>query len=50
VSRPVLDGFAAAYREARYATHVVDEQMRATAINALRQLRAELAAPVGEFP
>jgi hypothetical protein len=47
VSRPVLDGFAAVYREARYATHVVDEQMRATAVTALRQLRAELAVPAG---
>jgi hypothetical protein len=48
VSRPVLDGFAAVYREARYATHVVDEHMRATAVAALRQLRAELAVPVEE--
>jgi hypothetical protein len=43
VSRPVLARFAAVYREARYATHPVDEQMRQTAIGALRQLRAELA-------
>jgi len=31
------------YREARYATHVIDEHMRATAVDSLRQLRAELA-------
>ena len=43
VSRPVLDRFAAVYREARYATHVIDEHMRATAVDSLRQLRAELA-------
>jgi hypothetical protein len=43
VSQPVLDGFAAVYREARYATHVVDEDMRATAVRALTQLRGELA-------
>ena len=43
VSGPVLDRFAAVYREARYATHVVDEPMRTTAVSALRQLRTELA-------
>jgi hypothetical protein len=42
VSRPVLDDFAAVYREARYATHVVDEQMRAAAVRSLGHLRAEL--------
>jgi len=31
------------YREARYATHVIDERMRETAVASLRQLRAELA-------
>ena len=46
VSRPVLDRFAAVYREARYATHTVDERMRQTALSALRQLRGELAAGV----
>jgi hypothetical protein len=44
VSRPVLDRFAAVYREARYATHTIDERMRQTALAALRQLRCELAA------
>lgn len=43
VSRPVLDRFAAVYREARYATHVIDERMRATAVESLRQVRDELA-------
>jgi hypothetical protein len=50
VDRRVLDGFAGLYREARYATHVVDESMRAQAQSALRQLRAELAAPVATAP
>jgi hypothetical protein len=44
VSRPALDGLAAVYREARYATHTVDERDRAAAVTALRQLRAELGA------
>jgi hypothetical protein len=43
VSRPLLDRFAAVYREARYATHTIDERMRQTALGALRQLRGELA-------
>ncbi len=43
VSRAVLDRLARVYREARYATHPVDESARQTAIAALRQLRAELA-------
>lgn len=45
VSHPVLDEFAAVYREARYATHVVDERMRAAAVASLRQVRAELTVP-----
>jgi Domain of unknown function (DUF4129) len=45
VDRGVLDRFAGIYREARYATHDVDPGMRTQAIAALRQLRAELAAP-----
>jgi hypothetical protein len=48
VSRPVLDRFAAVYREARYATHTVDEQMRQIALGALRQLRSELAQTGGQ--
>jgi hypothetical protein len=47
VSRPVLDDFAAVYRQARYATHVVDERMRVAAIRSLGQLRAELTVRVG---
>lgn len=43
VSRPTLEGLAEVYREARYATHPVDERSRLDAIAALRQLRAELA-------
>jgi hypothetical protein len=42
-----LSGFAAIYREARYATHVVDEQMRGQARAALERLRAELTSGAG---
>jgi hypothetical protein len=44
VSADVLDGLAAVYREARFATHTVDEAMRDQARSALRQLRDELMA------
>ncbi|MEH0843471.1 DUF4129 domain-containing protein [Micromonospora sp. CPCC 205711] len=43
-SADVLDGFAHVYREARYATHTVDEHMRDQARAALRRLRGELTA------
>jgi hypothetical protein len=43
VSRQTLEGLAFVYREARYATHPIGEQTRQGAIEALRQLRAELA-------
>ncbi|MER7004604.1 DUF4129 domain-containing protein [Dactylosporangium sp. NPDC000555] len=43
VSRPTLEGFAEVYREARYATHPVGERSRQDAIDALRQIRAELS-------
>jgi Domain of unknown function (DUF4129) len=43
VSADVLAGFADVYREARYATHTVDEAMRTQARSALGRLRAELA-------
>ncbi|MFC4148314.1 DUF4129 domain-containing protein [Micromonospora mangrovi] len=43
-SADVLDGFAHVYREARYATHTVDERMRDQARAALRRLRGELTA------
>jgi len=46
ISRPVLDRFAAVYRQARYGTGPVDETMRATAVAALRQLRDELTVEV----
>jgi hypothetical protein len=44
VSAEVLADFAAVYRQARFATHVVDDAMRGQAEAALRQLRAEMAA------
>jgi hypothetical protein len=46
VSADVLAGFADVYREARYATHTVDERMREQARAALERLRAELTAGV----
>ncbi|MEU9741671.1 DUF4129 domain-containing protein [Micromonospora chersina] len=45
-SADVLDGFAHVYREARYATHTVDERMRDQARAALRRLRGELTTVV----
>lgn len=47
VSASVLAEFAHVYREARYATHTVDEQMRDQARAALRRLRGELTSKVG---
>jgi hypothetical protein len=44
ISADVLAGFAAVYREARFATHTVDETMRDQARSALRLLRDELMA------
>jgi len=44
VSADVLAAFAQVYREARYATRTVDEQMRGQARAALRRLRGELTA------
>ncbi len=51
-SADVLDGFARVYREARFATHTVDERMRDQARAALRRLRGELTslATAGEVP
>jgi hypothetical protein len=46
VSAGVLAGFAEIYREARFATHVVDDRMRTQAQTALRRLRDELGAGV----
>lgn len=47
VSADVLAAFAEVYREARYATHTVDERMRAQARSALQRLRTELTTPSG---
>ncbi|MBM0225715.1 MULTISPECIES: DUF4129 domain-containing protein [Micromonospora] len=47
-SADVLDGFAHVYREARYATHTVDERMRDQARAALRRLRGELTNLAGQ--
>ena len=47
-SADVLDGFAHVYREARYATHPVDERTRDQARAALRRLRGELTSLAGE--
>lgn len=46
VSADVLAAFAHVYRQARYATHTVDERMRGEARSALRRLRAELSLGV----
>lgn len=46
VSADVLAAFAEVYRQARYATHTVDERMRAQARAALERLRAELTPEV----
>ena len=40
----VLTPFAAVYRQARYATHTVDDQMREQARAALERLRSDLGA------
>ncbi|GAA3336819.1 hypothetical protein GCM10020358_10810 [Amorphoplanes nipponensis] len=42
----VLTPFAAVYRQARYATHTVDDQMRRQARTALERLRVDLGAGV----
>ncbi len=42
----VLTPFAAVYRQARYATHTVDDQMRRQATSALERLRTDLGAGV----
>jgi hypothetical protein len=46
VDAQVLAALLAVYREARYATHTVDNQMRQQAISALERLRADLGAGV----
>jgi len=44
VEAAVLTPFADVYRQARYATHTVDNQMRQQARSALERLRADLGA------
>ncbi len=44
ITAPVLDGFAAVYRRARFATGPIDAAMREQARSALRQVRDELMA------
>ena len=44
ISGDVLAALAHVYREARYATHTVDERTRIEARSALQRLRAELTA------
>jgi hypothetical protein len=46
ITEVMLANFAAIYREARFAPHVVDESMRDQARAALRQVRDELTAEV----
>jgi hypothetical protein len=46
VSRQVLSALARVYREARFTTHPIDQQMRRTALDALSQVRTELASGV----
>ena len=44
VDAGALAGLAAVYREARYATHPVDDRMRRQAVEALHRLRTDLGA------
>jgi len=44
VDARVLAALLAVYREARYATHTVDDRMRAQAVSALQRLRVDLGA------
>jgi hypothetical protein len=46
VNADVLAAFADVYREARYATHTVDDRMRVQARSALQRIRTELTAGV----
>lgn len=46
VDAGVLAALLEVYRQARYATHTVDDQMRAQARSALQRLRADLGAGV----
>lgn len=46
VDSRVLAALLEVYRQARYATHTVDDQMRRQAVDALQRLRADLGAGV----
>jgi uncharacterized protein DUF4129 len=46
VDAGVLAALLEVYRQARYATHTVDDQMRRQAVSALQRLRADLGAGV----
>ncbi len=46
VDAGVLAALLEVYRQARYATHTVDDQMRRQAVSALRRLRTDLGAGV----
>jgi Domain of unknown function (DUF4129) len=46
VDAGVLAALLEVYRQARYATHTVDDQMRVQARSALQRLRADLNAPL----
>jgi len=46
VDGQVLAALLDVYRQARYATHTVDDQMRRQAVSALQRLRADLGAAV----
>ena len=50
VDRQILDRFAEIYREARYATHPIDEHMRGQARSALHRLRQELVVSAEAVP
>ncbi|HEV7711692.1 MAG TPA: DUF4129 domain-containing protein [Asanoa sp.] len=47
ISADVLAALANVYREARYATHAVDDRMRAQARSALQRIRTELTSSPG---
>jgi hypothetical protein len=50
VDAGVLAALLEVYREARYATHTVDDQMRSQARSALQRLRADLGTARSEVP
>jgi Domain of unknown function (DUF4129) len=50
VDAGVLAALLEVYRQARYATHTVDDQMRSQARSALERLRADLGAASAQVP